>query len=37
MNIHPYRLKKYDDITNMADLYNKLSILPEAKKKDYKL
>ena len=37
MNIHPYRLKKYDYILDLNELYNILDKLPESKKKDYKL
>lgn len=37
MNIHPYRLKIYDHINDIIDLYKILENLPESKRKDYKL
>lgn len=37
MNVHPYRLKKYDNNLNLLELYNILKNLPISKKKDYKL
>ena len=37
MNIHPYRLKKYDNILNLSELYHLLEQLPISKKKDYKV
>jgi 4-hydroxy 2-oxovalerate aldolase len=37
MNIHPYRLKKYDNILNLSELYYLLEQLPISKKKDYKI
>tara|TARA_B100000787_G_scaffold36434_1_gene25560 strand:+ start:7754 stop:9859 length:2106 start_codon:yes stop_codon:yes gene_type:complete len=37
MNVHPYRLKKYDNNLDLLELYNNLKDLPMSKKKDYKL
>jgi 4-hydroxy 2-oxovalerate aldolase len=37
MNIHPYRLKKYDNISDLVELYNILEELHISKKKDYKV